>query len=565
VTLTWLAAHRGDAPLAGYRVYRGTAVFGQVRRRSVTVPLAVARRYSFAVTAVDTRGHQSRRSLRVSVRASHRAPGRPDGLVVSDVSDTGASLAWNAAAAGSAPIVAYRIYRDGAPVEQVAGLADHLTGLVSASHYQLTVAAVDSLGYVGAASDAVDVDTSHVPPGAPTGLTASGVTDTGVSLGWAAAAAGSAPVVGYRVYRDGAPVGQVSGLSDDVTNLAAVTDYSFTVTAVDSRGYEGPASDPAAVHTAMPPPTQGSVHAFLLASTDQSFRDLQDHYMEIGTIYPTYLQCLVGGRVGGQDDPLVSGWARLRRVRVLPRFDCQSQDRLHQILTDRKVGSAVIATLASLAATNHWDGINIDFESGAATDRDALSGWVANLARRFHSAGLSVAVEVSAKTFDTTTGRSGFYDYPALGASADTVFVMNWGLHWSTSGPGALDELWWARQVADYTASMPNKSRYVLGTSMYGIDWQSGGGAAHPGTPLEYADVTALLSSTGATSIFDTGAFAPHFSYTDAAGAPHDVWYTNAQSIAARVKLARDRGLGVGLWRLGREDQTVWADPAMAR
>jgi chitodextrinase len=564
VTLTWLAAHHGDAPLAGYRVYRGAAVFGQVRRRSVTVPLASARRYSFAVTAVDTRGHESRRSARVAVRAAHRRPGRPDGLVVSDVSDTAASLAWNAAAPGSRPIVAYRIYRDGRPVQQVAGLTARLTGLVSASRYELTVAAVDSLGYAGTPSDPVEVDTSHVPPGPPAGLAVGQVTDSSVSLAWSPAPGGSAPVVGYRIYRDGAVVGQVSGPAGDVTNLAAATNYAFTVTAVDSRGYEGPASDPAAVHTAMPAPTRGRIHAFLLATTGQSFRDLQDHYMQIGTIYPTYLQCLAGGKVGGRDDPLVTGWARLRKIRVLPRFDCQSETRLHEILTDKKVGDAVMFALGGLVLTNHWDGINIDFESGAASDRDALSRWVAELARRFHANGISVAVEVSAKTWDTTTGRSGFYDYRALGASADTVFVMNWGLHWSTSPPGATDELSWARQVADYTATMPNKSRYVLGTNMYGIDWESGGGTAHPGTPLEYGDVTDLLARTGATPAFDDTAYAPHFSYTDAQGDPHDVWYTDARSIAARVKLARDRGLGVGLWRLGREDQALWSDPLMA-
>ena len=71
---------------------------------------------------MDTRGHIGRRSRAVTVRAAHRPPGAPGGLVVSDVSDTAATLAWNAAAAGSRPVVGYRIYRDGALVEQVAGL-----------------------------------------------------------------------------------------------------------------------------------------------------------------------------------------------------------------------------------------------------------------------------------------------------------------------------------------------------------------------------------------------------------------------------------------------------------
>ena len=98
-----------------------------------------------------------------------------------------------------------------------------------------------------------------------------------------------------------------------------------------------------------------------------------------------------------------------------------------------------------------------------------------------------------------TTGRSGFYSYEDLGAVADRVFVMNWGWHWSTSAPGAPDELELCRRVADYVASMPNKQRFVLGTHMYGMDWPNGGGLANRATALEYADVQALIARERAT------------------------------------------------------------------
>ena len=74
-----------------------------------------------------------------------------------------------------------------------------------------------------------------------------------------------------------------------VGNLAPFTDYGFTVAAVDSRGYLGPATPVAALKTAMPPPTDGKVHAFMLASTDESFEALQRNYRRIGTLYPDLL------------------------------------------------------------------------------------------------------------------------------------------------------------------------------------------------------------------------------------------------------------------------------------
>ena len=47
-------------------------------------------------------------------------------------------------------------------------------------------------------------------------------------------------------------------------------------------------------------------------------------------------------------------------------------------------------------------------------------------------------------------------------------------------------------------------------------------------------------------------------------GVPHEVWYPDAATISRRVQLARERGLGIGFWRLGREDQRIWDDPQIA-
>jgi spore germination protein YaaH len=118
--------------------------------------------------------------------------------------------------------------------------------------------------------------------------------------------------------------------------------------------------------------------------------------------------------------------------------------------------------------------------------------------------------------------------------------------------------------LADYVASMPNASRYVLGTNLYGMDWHNGGGPANKASALEYAGVRALIARYGAKPALDRQADAWTFSYTDAGGVRHEVWYPDATTVARRVELARNRGLGIGFWRLGAEDQAVWSDPQLA-
>jgi spore germination protein len=72
------------------------------------------------------------------------------------------------------------------------------------------------------------------------------------------------------------------------------------------------------------------------------------------------------------------------------------------------------------------------------------------------------------------------------------------------------------------------------------------------------------MSRYGTIPALDPLADAWVFAYTDSAGTFHEVWYPDAATIGRRVRLARDRGLGIGFWRLGREDPEVWTDPLIA-
>jgi spore germination protein YaaH len=553
-------------PRAGklrYRLLRNGRTVGQTARRRMGVRVSAGRVYHFRVRVVLPGGRVAPCAALLTARPGRAVPIAPRDLAASDVSDSAATLTWTRGRVRAGRFAGTRIYRDGEPLRQVKGDSTRVA-LAPRRSYVFTARTVDSSGTVSPATKSVTIQTGHVAPGAPQALAVTGVGDSRADLAWQPGAQGTGRIAGYRVYRDGTMLFQVPGTSAAITGLAPARGYVVTVAAVDSLGYLSEQSAPVSVTTALPPPAQGRMHAFLLASTGQSFADLRAHYTQVGTVYPTYYECAADGSISGGDDPLVTGWAQLRAIRVMPRVDCQSATRLHLILTDRATRAATLASLADLAATHGYDGLNVDFEAGLASDRDALTSFVAELAATLHEQGKRLSVAVSATTKVVTSGRAAFYDYAALGNVADTVFVMNWGKHWSTSVPGAMADLPWATAVANFIATMPSKSRYVLGAGMYGMDWAAGGGAAHPATALEWADVQGLIASVGAAPVVDPVAGAPHFSYTDAAGVGHDVWYTDAASLDALVRLARDRGLGFGVWRLGREDPAIWQHPLLA-
>ncbi|MFC5047068.1 GEVED domain-containing protein [Aquimarina hainanensis] len=92
-----------------------------------------------------------------------------------------------------------------------------------------------------------DADTQA--PSAPTGLTASNVTETTLTLSWNAAT-DNVGVVGYDVYQGATNLGSVTATTRNITGLTANTAYQFTVKAKDAAGNESAASNTLNVTTA---------------------------------------------------------------------------------------------------------------------------------------------------------------------------------------------------------------------------------------------------------------------------------------------------------------------------
>lgn len=328
------------------------------------------------------------------------------------------------------------------------------------------------------------------------------------------------------------------------------------------------------------------VQAFLLASAPDSFADLQAHAGSIETVFPTYYECEPGGATAGHDEPAIDAYAAARHIPLLPRFSCQDGPTVHAILTDPSLRARTLGALATLARHSGYAGLSLDLENDGASDREALTSFVTQLAAGLHAAGRRLTVVVDGVTHEDPRRSTGFYNDTALVAVADNVFVLAWGSHWAGSAAGPLAPLPWVRQVATYFASLPHHTRFVLAAPMYGLDWAQGAGgtvgagvppgvpapvagagsaaapqaAAPEATAYQYSRVAALAHSVAAKPLRDRSADELTFSYTHE-GVPHRVWYMDARAIRDRLAAGRARGLKVGVWRLGGEDQGLWAAP----
>jgi chitodextrinase len=497
----------------------------------------------------------------VRPRGDAYPPSRPTALRVTAVAADSVTVMFGASL-DDGQVARYELLSGSKVIARGAAAPLTAQSLPCATTLTLHVRAVDTAGHLSVMSPVAHARTracsDNTPPDAPGNVHAITVADTSVALAWDPAHDADGSVTRYAIYRNGVLLGQPHSTGFLAAHLAPATPYSFTVVAIDGGGHRSAAST-LATTTQLPLPATGPAYAYMLATTGASFDDLQRHYMQIAAVSPTYFHLGPDLAILGQDDPLVTGWARLRGIEVEPRVESQDPAILHTLLASDANRTNLIGRISALVAENGYDGINIDFEAGAAGDRPLLTAFASQLAQTLHAQGAKLTMAVAAKTGATLTGRAGFYDYPALAGIADRLFVMAWDLHWATSPAGPISDATWVGKIIKYITTVPNAARFTIGTQLYGFDWPLGAKA----TPLEWDDMNRMQGVLGALTIWDAVAQEPYFTYADGSGVVHTAYYANAQSVQGRLGQARAAGLGVGLWRLGDEDQETWSIPSL--
>ena len=161
-------------------------------------------------------------------------------LTASNVIQTGVTLNWTAASDNKV-VTSYRVYNGTTLLGTVTGTSYTVTGLTAGTQYTFKVQAGDAAGNWttnGPTATATTVAAADITaPVWATGssLTASNVTQTGVTLNWTAASDNKA-VTSYKVYRGTTLLGTVTGTSYTVTGLTAGTQSTFKVQAGDAAG-----------------------------------------------------------------------------------------------------------------------------------------------------------------------------------------------------------------------------------------------------------------------------------------------------------------------------------------
>ena len=173
--------------------------------------------------------------------ADAQAPSTPTGLAITLVSGNQYTISW-AAASDNIGVAGYTLTVDGT-VYTVIGATSSSLVLSSASSHTATVSAFDAMANTSAsASVSYNSTADTTPPTVPTGLQATAITSSGVTLSWAAATDSGSGVAGYQIWRNGVQIATTTLTSYSDSGLTASTSYSYTIKAYDVAGNVSAAS-----------------------------------------------------------------------------------------------------------------------------------------------------------------------------------------------------------------------------------------------------------------------------------------------------------------------------------
>ena len=165
-------------------------------------------------------------------------PLAPTGLTATPNGPQEIDLSWTAATPGTSPVTGYQVTRNGTVIATTAGTVYDDTATAPSTTYQYTVTAIDANQLASPPSSPATATTlPAVPPSPPTGLSGSATGPTVVSLSWTPAVAGTLPVTGYTILRNGVAVGSTTGATSFTdTGLSPNTSYDYTVISTDTAG-----------------------------------------------------------------------------------------------------------------------------------------------------------------------------------------------------------------------------------------------------------------------------------------------------------------------------------------
>ena len=212
----------------------------------------------------------------------------------------------------------------------------------------------------------------------------------------------------------------------------------------------------------------------------------------------------------------------------------------------------LITQLIQAAVNVGLDGINVDFESLSEDVGIHFLEFLRELSVECHKNNLVLSVDNPVPEDFTS-----HYDRAEQGRVVDYVIIMGYDEHYSGSDAGSVASLPWVEQGIQDTLEEVPADRVINAVPFYTRLWKTTGGAV-TSEAIGMDQAQQVIAEKNVETYWDKNTSQNYGTYEED-NSTYQIWLEDAQSIAAKVKLASKYKLaGVAAWKLGFENSGIW-------
>ncbi|OIK15785.1 transposase [Bacillus sp. MUM 116] len=295
------------------------------------------------------------------------------------------------------------------------------------------------------------------------------------------------------------------------------------------------------------------VYGFYVNWDENSKTSFKKHIGSITTLIPEWLQLKPNLTLKASTDSSITAELKKHQVKILPLVNNFIHNKwdggaLHRLFTTPGAEDRFIQQMLTYVRTNHFDGINIDFEEIQPKDKANLTNFIDKVSKAFHQHGLMVTMDVPPMNTN--------FDYSSLAAVVDRMLVMLYDQHNSTSKPGPVAPTDWAKASLNHLNHVIPSEKLIVSLGSFGYDWEEN--TKWPAETLTFGDVMELGMGTNLQIHWNKQAGNPYFRYK-IEEKNHIVWFLDGATFYNQMKAAMASGSkGIAVWRLGSEDPAIW-------
>jgi spore germination protein YaaH len=301
------------------------------------------------------------------------------------------------------------------------------------------------------------------------------------------------------------------------------------------------------------------VMGYNYTGTGYSYQEATARAKGVRQVIPTSLFLAdVSGHITSYLSSTYVSWAQSQGLgtwgMVTNQFD---QAKVDGLINSASARATFVKTLTQIAVDKGLTGINVDFENLRGAQRNGYTLILRDLAQGLHAQGKLLAVSIPPLD---GTDWSEAYDGYGIGAAVDYVVVMAYEEHWDgDQDPGPVGDLAWTRLSVQRTINYGVPAyKLVLGLPLYTKDWATNSSGYVTSETIGMVEVSTRIANAGVAPVWDAASGLLKATYWEGS-VKHQIWIEDANSTAAKARLANDMGLaGVAFWAVGYETPETW-------